>query len=215
MDMWKIKKKNARISAGYAKEMVGVMHINHQCDWLGRQLFQFHGQCHISLPYNLRGRFNGNESWSLSELNAGQFWTWGSRMWNVVTLPGLRNWSAVNAYWPGDVNLLLWSLPIVPPVENVQSHQHTKWHMLINIHAGGNAGHTIAPRESGHWHVSLQENMLTEGAVHFNTKAQPFFTQLSLSKNMDAFYVDWTGWTPPQNGAQESPASVLWQQVFP
>lgn len=149
------------------------MHINHQFDWLGWQLFQFHGQCHISLAYNLSGRFNGNESWSLSELNAGQFWTWGSRMWNVVTLPGLRNWSAVNAYWPGDVNLLLWSLPIVPPVGNVWSHQHTKWHMLINIHAGGNAGHAIAPRESGHWHVSLQENMLTEGAVHFNTKAQP------------------------------------------
>lgn len=121
----------------------GVMHINHQCDWLGRQLFQFHGQCHISLPYNLRERFNGNESWSLSEFNASQVWTWGSRMWNVVTLPGLTNSSAVNAHWPIDINLLLWSLSIALPVENVLERQHTKWHMLINIHAGRNAGNDI------------------------------------------------------------------------
>lgn len=121
----------------------GVMHINHQCDWLGRQLFQFHGQCHISLPYKLRERFNGNESWSLSEFNASQVWTWGSRMWNVVTLPGLTNSSAVNAHWPIDINLLLWSLSIALPVENVLEHQHTKWHMLINIHAGRNAGDDI------------------------------------------------------------------------
>lgn len=125
--------------------LAGVMDINHQFDWLGRQLFQFHGQCHISLAYNLRERFNGNESWSLSEFNASQVWTWGSRMWNVVTLPGLRNCSAVNVYWPIDINLLLWSLSIALPVENVWERQHTKWHMLINIHAGRNAGGDIAP----------------------------------------------------------------------
>ncbi len=124
--------------------LVGVMHINHQFDWLGRQLFQFHGQCHISLPYNLRERFNGNESRSLSEFNAIQVWMWGSRMWNVVTLPGLRNCSALNAYWPIDINLLLWSLSIALPVENVWERR-TKWHMLINIHAGSNACSAIAP----------------------------------------------------------------------
>lgn len=124
--------------------LVGVMHINHQFDWLGRQLFQFHGQCHISLPYNLGERFNGNESRSLSEFNAIQVWTWGSRMWNVVTLLRLRNCSALNAYWPIDINLLLWSLSIALPVENVWEH-HTKWHMLINIHAGSNACSDIAP----------------------------------------------------------------------
>lgn len=81
--------------------------------------------------------------------------------------------------------------------------------MLINIHAGGNAGHAIAPRESGHWHVSLRESMLTEGVVHFDSKAKPFFMQLSLPKNMDTLYVDWTVCAPLQNGAHESPARVL------
>ena len=109
--------------------LMGVMHINHQFDWLGRQLFQFHGQCHISLPYNPRERFNGNESWSLSECNAIQVWTSGSRMWNVVTLPGLRNCSAVNACWPIDINLLLWSLSIGLPVGNVWEQPYQVTHV--------------------------------------------------------------------------------------
>lgn len=118
--------------------LVGVVHIGHQFDWFGSQLFQFHGQCHISLPYNLRERFNGNESWSLGEFNAIQIWTCGSRMWNVVTLPALRNGSAVNAYWPVGINLLLWSLSIALPVDLMRK-RHSMWHMLMNIHPGRNA----------------------------------------------------------------------------
>lgn len=135
------------------------MRINQRFDWLSRQLSQFHGQCHICLAYNLRERFNGNESWSLSEFNAIQVWTWGSRMWNVVTLPRLRNCSAANAYWPIDINLLPWSLSIALPVENVWEC-HTKWHMLINIHAGSNACSEMAPKESGQWDVGRESRQI-------------------------------------------------------
>lgn len=85
--------------------LAGDVPINHQFDWLDRE-FQFHGQCHISLPYNLTDRFNGNEFWSLIQFNTIQVGTCGSRMWNVVTIPTLRNCSAENVHCPIDINLL-------------------------------------------------------------------------------------------------------------
>lgn len=97
-----IKKLQEYLLLVLCSALVGVMHINNHCDWLGRQLFQFHGQCHISLAYNLRGRFNGNESWSLSEFNAIQVWTRGGedvKCSNTSRTEELLCSECILAYW--------------------------------------------------------------------------------------------------------------------